>query len=169
MTAEDTLKSDVLGAVSLRDVGTEDLNWFFEFFQDTESIVMAAFTPEDPSDRKAFGAHWDRILANENVTMRTVEHDGEVAGNVGSYSTDGKREVTYWFGRSHWGAGVATDALRQFLVIDTTRPIFARVAKDNSASIRVLEKCGFAVTRADAGFAHGRGTVVEEFVMTLVD
>jgi hypothetical protein len=35
--------------------------------------------------------------------MRTVEHDGEVAGNVRSYSIDGEREVTYWVGRSHWG------------------------------------------------------------------
>ncbi len=33
MTAEDTLKSGVLGAVSLREVGTEDLDWFFEFFR----------------------------------------------------------------------------------------------------------------------------------------
>jgi RimJ/RimL family protein N-acetyltransferase len=55
------------------------------------------------------------------------------------------------------------------LVIDTTRPIFARVAKDNLASIRVLEKCGFAVAGADEGFAHGRGEFVEEFVMTLSD
>lgn len=169
MTAEDTLKSGVLGAVSLREVGTEDLDRFFEFFQDTESVVMAAFTPEDPSDREAFDAHWDRILASKNVTMRTVEHDGEVVGNIGSYSTDGEREVTYWFGRSHWGSGLATEALRRFLSIDRTRPIFARVAKDNPASIRVLEKCGFAVTGADEGFANGRGEVVEEFVMTLAD
>lgn len=169
MTDDDTPMPGVVGAVSLRDVRSEDLDTFFEFFQDAESIVMAAFTPEGPSDRDAFDAHWDRILAMETVTMRTVEHWGEVVGHVGSYSMDGEREVTYWIGQPHWGSGVATEALRRVLDIDTTRPIRARVVKDNLASIRVLEKCGFVVTGSDEGFAHGGGEVVEEFVMTLAE
>lgn len=41
---------------------------------------------------------------------------------------------------------MATAALRLFLGIVTTRPLYAFAVKHNVASIRVLEKCGF--TRA---------------------
>ncbi len=151
----------------LREVRGADRDTFFGFMQDAEAIHMAAFTPEDPSDRSAFDAHWDRILSSESVTMRTIENDGIVVGNVGSFVMEGEREVTYWIGREAWGCGVATQALRQFLLIDATRPIHARVVKDNAASVRVLKKCGFAVTGEDEGFAHGRGQVVSEYIMTL--
>ena len=38
---------------------------------------------------------------------------------------------------------MATTALRLFLDLVTTRPLYAFAAKHNVASIRVLEKCGF--------------------------
>jgi Acetyltransferase (GNAT) domain len=59
----------------------------------------------------------------------------------------GEREVTYWIGRSYWGKGIATGALKAFLAVDQSRPLHARVAYDNVASHRVLEKCGFASSR----------------------
>jgi RimJ/RimL family protein N-acetyltransferase len=43
------------------------------------------------------------------------------------------------------GAGVATAALAAFLMIVEERPLFAHVAEHNVGSIRVLEKCGFAL------------------------
>ena len=46
--------------------------------------------------------------------------------------------------------------------------VFTRVAKDNIASFRVLEKCGFVVTGEGSGFANARHGIVEEYVMTLV-
>src|SRR5215218_9325330 len=52
----------------------------------------------------------------------------------------GEREVTYWIGRSYWGKGIATDALTAFLAVERSRPLHARVASDNVASRRVLEK-----------------------------
>ncbi|MDQ3537205.1 MAG: GNAT family N-acetyltransferase, partial [Actinomycetota bacterium] len=40
----------------------------------------------------------------------------------------------------------------------------ARAAKDNIASIRVLEKCGFTVSGEDRGFANARDAEVDEFI-----
>ena len=40
-------------------------------------------------------------------------------------------------------------------------------AKDNVASIRVLEKCGFRVSGEAKGFAAARGCEVEEFILEL--
>jgi len=79
----------------------------------------------------------------------------------------GEREVTYWIGRSYWGRGIATSALRAFLTIDRSRPLHARVAHDNVASHRVLEKCGFRLVATERGFAEARSGEIEEFVLRL--
>src|ERR671922_121773 len=73
-----------------------------------------------------------------------------------------------WIGRSYWGQGVATRALKEFLTrIETTRPLYARAASDNAGSIRVLEKCGFTRVGVDRGFAHGRNEETEEVILRL--
>ena len=74
-------------------------------------------------------------------------------------------EVTYWLGKSYWGQGIATQALTAFLDMVQVRPIFARVAKDNPASRRVLEKCGFTVCGEGRGYANARGTEIEELIL----
>jgi RimJ/RimL family protein N-acetyltransferase len=59
-----------------------------------------------------------------------------------------KREVGYWIDRAFWGRGVATEALSAFLCLEHIRPLYAGVAKHNVASIRVLQKCGFTLSRS---------------------
>lgn len=155
-------------AISLRDVRDADLPIFFEHQLDPEAQAMAAFTAKDPSDRAAFMAHWRRILADPTVINRTIIVDDQVAGSVASYLDDGHPEVTYWLGRGFWGRGVATRALAEFLAsVNQTRPIYARAAKDNLGSLRVLEKCGFRVIGEDCGFANARGAEIDELLLRL--
>jgi RimJ/RimL family protein N-acetyltransferase len=86
---------------------------------------------------------------------------------LGLGATPGEREVTYWIGRSHWGKGIATSALRAFLAVDLSRPLHARVAYDNVASRRVLEKCGFRFIATERSFAQARSAEIEEQVLRL--
>jgi RimJ/RimL family protein N-acetyltransferase len=153
--------------IRLRNVEADDLPIFFEHQQDPEALHMAAFTAGDPADRDAFTAHWNRILADDTVIARTIVIGDRVVGHVARFERDGEPEVTYWIGRSDWGRGVATGALAEFLRRFPARPLHARVVKDNVASVRVLEKCGFVVTGEDRGFANARGEEVEEYVMVL--
>ena len=153
--------------IVLRDVTDDDLPIFFEQQLDPDANYMAAFTSKDPTDRDAFTAHWARIRADETTINRTVLYDGQVAGSVASFEDFGELEVTYWFGREFWGRGIATRALTAFLAYQTTRPIYARAAKDNAASLRVLQKCGFVITGEDKGYANARGEVIEEYLLTL--
>jgi RimJ/RimL family protein N-acetyltransferase len=136
----------VSAEVALRDVVQEDIPIFFEHQADPAATELAAFPARD---REAFTAHWARILADRTVVAKTVVADGEVAGNVLSFVHDGRREVGYWLGRDHWGKGIATEALAEFLPVVGERPLFAGVARHNAPSIRVLEKCGFAVVGED--------------------
>jgi RimJ/RimL family protein N-acetyltransferase len=151
--------------VRLRDVAESDLRILFEHQRDPEANDMAAFAARDWN---AFMAHWTRVLADETISKKTILFDGRVAGNIVSYVNDaGEQEVGYWIGREFWGRGLATRALSQFLDHVRTRPLYARVAKHNVASIRVLEKCGDQISGGDDASSDARGTQVEELVLTL--
>ena len=150
--------------VQLRDVIEDDLPILFEHQMDPEANRIAAFTPRNEKD---FFAHWTKILADDTVVKKTILFDGRVAGSVVSFERDGDREVGYWIGREYWGRGIATRALSEFLDLVEMRPLYAHVANHNVASIRVLEKCGFAVSRHFKAIATDRGEEVEEVILKL--
>ncbi|WP_220376368.1 GNAT family N-acetyltransferase [Cohnella lupini] len=153
--------------VILRDVSEDDLPIYFEQQLDKTANYMAAFTAKDPSDKVVFKAHWEKILNDERIIKKTIILNGEVAGQISSFEQFGEPEVSYWIGREFWGKGVATRALSQFLNVVNIRPLYARAAKDNIASIRVLEKCGFRICGEDKGFSNARSEEVEEFILKL--
>jgi len=157
--------------VTLRDVEETDLPIFFEYESDPPAVYMAAFTAKNPADRSAFDAHWKRILGDETIVKRTILFVGNVVGSIASFIDQefGKREVTYWIGREHWGKGIATKALSKFLRELKVNPIYARASKDNVASIRVLKKCGFKIIGHGKGFANARGKEIEEVVLELTN
>jgi RimJ/RimL family protein N-acetyltransferase len=154
--------------LKLREVDESDLAIFYEHQLDKDSNYMAAFTAKDPSDKAAFKAHWEKILQDEGIAKKTIIFNGQVAGHVLSFEQFGEREVSYWIGREFWGKGVATRALSQFLECVSVRPLYARAAKDNKASVRVLEKCGFTICGEDKGFSNARAEEVEEYVLKLL-
>ncbi|MFZ0544713.1 MAG: GNAT family N-acetyltransferase [Candidatus Promineifilaceae bacterium] len=152
--------------IELREVQEADLDLFFAFQQDPAAVHMAAFVSRDPTDRAVFDAHWQRILADEQTTNRTILFEGQVVGHVASFVMFGDLEVTYWIDRAYWGKGLATQALSAFLTtVQKKRPIYGRAAKDNLGSRRVLEKCGFQYVGEDKGFANARGKEIVEVIM----
>jgi len=152
------------GSMRLRDVTEDDLAVFFAHQQDPDACRMAAFPSRD---KEAFMAHWARILADTSVRKFSVLLDGQLVGNIAIYLHEGKREVGYWIGKEHWGKGIATRALAAILLLDKERPLFAHVAKQNPASKRVLEKCGFETIGEDSWTPTGGSEVVEEYVLIL--
>ena len=126
--------------IRLRPVGVADVPLFFEYQRDPLAARMAAATPVSRRDHEAL---WRGILADPAILARTVVVDGAVAGSLTSWTQWEQRQVGYWFGRDHWGRGVATTALALFLCELTVRPVHAYVAGHNVGSRRVLEKCGF--------------------------
>jgi RimJ/RimL family protein N-acetyltransferase len=155
--------------IELRDMNEGDLALFFKYQCDPQAVQMAAFTAKDPSDKTAFMAHWVKIMADESIIIKTILAGGQVAGHVLVHRWFGEPEVSYWLGREHWGKGIASRALVLFLEQVIERPLFARVAKDNQASLRVLQKCKFVITGEDKGFANARGIEVEEWILQIKD
>ena len=155
--------------ILLRDVAETDLPIFFEHQRDPAANFMAAFTARDPADRDAFDAHWKRILNDDTVVVKTIMLEGNVVGSVAKFVEKefGKPEITYWIGKEYWGMGIATKALSKFLSDIRVRPIYGRAARDNAASIRVMEKCGFTISGHSKGFANARGTEIEEVILEM--
>lgn len=153
--------------IRLRDVIDADIEVFFEHQLDPAAIQMAAFTLPNPIDRQAFNTRWARLRANPGIFIQTILVNRQVAGHVISFGQPGEREISYWLGKSFWGKGVATRAVQRFLQAEITRPLYARAAKDNHASIRVLEKCGFTFLDESRSFASARGMAIDEVVLVL--
>ncbi|HEY1038125.1 MAG TPA: GNAT family N-acetyltransferase [Bacteroidia bacterium] len=145
----------------------EDLKIFFEFQLDTEANYLAAFTSKDPSDREAYLNKYSKFLADPTINMRTILVDNIIVGSIAKFEIEGNAEITYWIDKKFWGKGIATTALKNFLAIETTRPISGRVAFDNFGSQKVLEKCGFVRIGKDTGFANARQAEIEEFIYKL--
>ena len=153
--------------VVLRAPVPRDLEDWFLFQLDQEANEMAAFTSENPQDRKAYIDSWTEKLERPTVFMRTILAKDQVVGSVGSFDMFGQRELTYWIGREFWGRGYATQSLHFFLGLEKTRPIFARAASHNKGSCRVLEKCGFESIREEVGFSQFLQRDVKEQVYEL--
>lgn len=153
--------------LSLRPTRIEDLEFFFRFQLDPEAIHLAAFTPKDPGDRKAYLQKYSKLLNDPTIHIRTILLGEQIAGSISKFEIEGDAEITYWTDRQFWNRGVTTKALQQFLSLEAARPIFGRVAFDNFGSQRVLEKCGFVKTGTDKGFANARQAEIEEFIYKL--
>jgi RimJ/RimL family protein N-acetyltransferase len=126
--------------VRLRDFEEADLEVFLAYEHDPEAVRRSRFPPRE---RDAFMTHWRTRVLRPEGRVATVTVDGEVAGYFLSWWTEDRRFVGYWFGRQFWGRGIGTRAMRQFLGLETTRPLYADPYVGNTASVRLLERCGF--------------------------
>ena len=155
------------GEVKLYQTIEDDLNVFFEFQIDSEAIYMAAFTPVNPFDKIAYIDKYLRLLSDPTIHMCTIKVDKLIVGSISKFDLHGDNEITYWIDKSFWGKGIATVALREFLKVELSRPIYGRTAFDNLGSQKVLLSNGFEKIRTDKGFAYGRGEEIEEFIYML--
>ncbi len=154
--------------IQLRHVTKSDITFFFRHQLDPEANAMVGIPAGDPTDRAKFDEKWSRILSDKSVVKRTIVVSKKVAGYVTCFLApwSKRREIGYWIGKEFWGQGIASDALSQFLRIESTRPLYATVAKHNLASIRVLEKSGFVFTGPETIRANGQ-IEIEELTLVL--
>jgi RimJ/RimL family protein N-acetyltransferase len=154
-------------SITLRTFTDSDLDPLFAWESDPRAVQMAAFTRANPSDRGAFDAHYERVRSDPSNTLLAIDEDGEFVGTIGSYTLEGKREVTYWIAPARWGRGLASEALRAFLAIESTRPLYGRVAEHNGGSAKVLARAGFVEVGSETALAPGLGAEIVERIYRL--
>lgn len=119
--------------------------------QDPEGNVLAATYPRDVD---TFNTVWARVIADPAAVQRAILVGDTVVGSIGLHKQDGRDAVGFWIDRACWGKGIAGRALGLLLKEVSIRPLLARAARDNAASIRVLERNGFRVS----GYEFVEGT-----------
>jgi RimJ/RimL family protein N-acetyltransferase len=127
--------------IHLRDVEDGDLEFFFANEHDPENVRRSKFMPRP---REKFLTHWaTNVLGVPTNFVQTVTVDGAVAGHVDAWTQDDRRYIGYVFGRPFWGRGIGTRAVRMFVEREPTRPLYADPFTGNTASVKLLERCGF--------------------------
>lgn len=160
---------DIQYDIKLRPTAVDDLETLFQFQLDDEANHLAAFTSKNSANKKAYIAKFTKLLADPTINNQTIIAGTVIVGSIAKFIMEGDAEITYWIDKNFWGKGIATNALKDFLALETTRPLFGRVAFDNLGSQKVLEKCGFVKIGTDKGFALARQTEIEEFIYRLDD
>ena len=117
--------------IKLRPTEISDLDILFQFQLDKEGGYLAAFMPENHADKSAYLAKYTRLLNDPTVNNQTIMVGDTIAGSIAKFVMEGDAEITYWIDRKFWHHGIATKALKDFLTIENTRPLFGRVAFDN--------------------------------------
>jgi RimJ/RimL family protein N-acetyltransferase len=92
------------------------------------------------------------VINSEAATLFCVEANGAAAGGISiRLGADVHRqtaELGYWLGQEFWGRGIMTEAVAAFTDFCfeqfQLRRIYAEPFANNPASVRVLEKAGFA-------------------------
>ena len=137
--------------VELRERTETHVRTYFERTRDPEIMAMIPQTAN--TVEKAVADFRKTQLPGATSFGRTVYADGVYVGDVWCYCINPEEEPNamlsyYIFEKSHWGKGIATEALVQFLTEIVPRFSLKTVGAfaycTNTASARVLEKNGFA-------------------------
>ncbi len=127
--------------------------------------------PYDVDDALAF---IDKALEQEgSPTQFIIEVDGELAGVMGLFVGEDvmrrNAEIGYWLGKRFWGRGVGTAAVAwavdyAWRVLEVDR-VYAEVFGNNTASLRLLQKCGFELEYRLPAVIYKDGKVLDLVAM----
>ena len=164
------------GDVSLRELTTIDLPKLAEYSNNrkvADNLRDAFPHPYTIEDAKRF-----LVMANEREpkTIFAIEYKGNYCGNtsltVGIDVHRKNAEVAYFIAEPFWGKGIATRVVTLitawgFRHLDIVR-IYAGVFSFNTASQRVLEKCGFVKEAVFKNAIYKNGRLWDEVRFALL-
>ncbi len=110
--------------------------------------------------------------ARERVpeTAFAIAVAGEAVGGIGFVLQEDiervSAEIGYWLAEPFWGRGIATEAVRAMtdfaIAQHALTRVYARVAEWNTASMRVLEKCGYTLEARLRRSAIKEGRIIDQ-------
>ncbi|MBL0869054.1 MAG: GNAT family N-acetyltransferase [Phycisphaerales bacterium] len=151
--------------IQFRPVVRGDLRTLYVMQQDEAGNQLAGTKTRS---WEAFAARWEAVLIDPRVTARAIVVGAEILGAINVIPDESCLWLGYWIDRQYWGRGVASAAVRLMLREVTPRPIFARVATHNPASLRVLKRNGFVEIERQYRAATERFVACEVITLRLV-
>ena len=146
------LMDDVVSMVSkiiLREFEPDDIDSIVKHASNFN--VSKYLTAKFHYPYKTEHAEWWINVGSKIGQHRAIDINGECVGAIGITFSEGEHlyscQIGYWLGQSHWGKGIATEALSIMTNEAFSRyrivRLYAPVYSPNKASMRVLEKCGY--------------------------
>ena len=150
----------------LRELTDEDAEHFYQLNADEEVIRFTGDLPFGSiNEVRDFLAAYDHYkLYGFGRWAVLLKENMEFIGWCGlKYDPEsGEHDLGFRFFRPYWGRGFATEAAKACIEVAFGRfhipVLYGRALKQNTASIRVLEKCG--MTFSGTGDFHGEEGVV---------
>ena len=115
-----------------------------------EPEVVKYLSSKIPKPYTMQDAQWWISTGSKIGIVKAIECNGTLIGCIGAdrgeFEYQRSAEIGYWIAKDYWRQGVATQAINELipLIFKTTNIVrlFASVFSKNTASIRVLDKCG---------------------------
>lgn len=135
--------------ITLRRYDENDIPLLVEYLNNPR--VTAHLTSRIPQPYTINDAQWWVREGSTQGYTRAIEWENRLVGTIGAnrgqFEFSRSAEIGYWLAEPFWGNGIATAALSAvtteiFRDTDIVR-LFANVVEGNTASCRVLEKCGY--------------------------
>jgi len=104
-----------------------------------------------------------KVADRLGVWATVLKSNGQYVGRCGLYPhlepnariVDGEATLSFYFGREHWGLGLASEAGAAFVKFGWEElrlsRIVATVQIENGASVHILEKLGFELIATERG------------------
>ena len=152
-------RSDMAKAVHLGSLDADTRRFLPDEVFETEAIAADVIADLMDCYESTDGPFVHPILAN-----------GQYAGYVQLVPIESGWEIGYHVVKEMTGRGYATEAVQAFLPVMMDRLELTQVAgicdAENVASIRVLEKCGFARVFEGEALYHGEMKLVVKMIYT---
>lgn len=135
--------------IKLREFKNEDEELLVSYLNEESVTKFISARLPQPYTKEA--ATWWISTGSKIGIVKAITKDDKLIGSisaiVGEFERQKSAEIGYWLARPFWGQGFASQALAEFSKTifqdtDIVR-LYAPVFEGNTASARVLEKCGF--------------------------
>lgn len=135
--------------IELREFKSEDEELLVTYLN--EVSVTRFMSAKIPMPYTKESAAWWINVGSKIGFVKAITKDGALVGSIsampGEFERQKSAEVGFWLARPFWGQGITAQALTTFstTLFQTTDIVrlYASVFEGNTASTRVLEKCGF--------------------------
>lgn len=144
--------------LTLREFSEEDAEGLFRIYSDAETMRFLGGPPASVDEERGnIRNHIERFYRELGFGLWAVvlKSEARLVGRCGILlqAIEGKKrpELAYLMDRSYWGRGLATEAANAVVEAAAARygfeEMIAVISRENKASIRIAEKCGFGFER----------------------
>ena len=161
------------GVIELREFRPSDVTGDYVDWMNDHEVVKYTFQANKTHSAESVTRYTEEQLASGTAHFFGVFHEGRHIGNIWLGPFEGREgcaEVSYIIGRrEYWNRGVASAAVRAVADFGLGELGYGRILADpfvvNAASIKVLEKAGFATMGRYSGKAEVDGEPVDQLMM----